>query len=100
MRQFFCLMVTHAKLFSIRSQADQEIIAKFPPISEPLHIFTVITLSGFTEELQFHLLDFSDPEDEIAGSDFIAKCFADLADTKGRFPPAGNQHIFKIDKNT
>ena len=45
------------------------------------------------------MFEFDDAEDEIAGRDFVAKCFADLRDAKGNLDAHGVDDVFEIDEN-
>src|SRR5689334_12127042 len=51
------------------------------------------------EELELHLLEFADPEDEIARCDLVAECFTHLSDPEGQFLSTRVEHVLEIDKD-
>ena len=59
-------------------------MAEGAPVLEPLQIG-----AGLAEELQLHLLELPDTEDEVAGGDLVAEGLADLAHTEGQLAPGG-----------
>ncbi len=61
------------------------------PVGEPLHVGT-----GLHEELHFHLLELSRTEDEISGSDLVAKRLSDLGDSEWHFLPGRLLHVDEI----
>ena len=51
------------------------------------------------EKLHFHLFKLSHSKNELAGHNFVAKCFAGLCYAKRNFHSCGLLHIQEIDKN-
>ena len=69
-------------------------LAEAAPVVEPLQIG-----ARLAEELQLHLLELTDAEDEVAGGDLIAEGLADLANAEGQLFPGGTLHIYEVDEN-
>ncbi len=59
-------------------------MAERAPVVEPLEVG-----AGLAEELQLHLLELTDAEDEVARGDLVAEGFADLADAEGQLAAGG-----------
>ena len=78
----------------IRDRAQQPVPAESAPVFEPFQI-----LAGLAEELQLHLLEFPHAEDEVAGGDFVAEGFADLADARGQLFPGGAHGVEEVHEN-
>ncbi len=64
------------------------------PVLEPLR-----GLVRRHEELHLHLLELPRPEDEVAGSDLVAKGLADLGDPERRLLAGELQHVLEVDED-
>src|SRR5882672_1657504 len=58
-----------------------------------------LVFAGTDEVFHLHLLELARAENEVAGSDFVAKRFANLRDAERKFAPAGRQHVEKINED-
>ena len=66
-------------------------MAEGAPVVEPLQIS-----AGFAEELQLHLLELADAEDEVARGDLVAEGFTDLAHAEGQLAAGGALGIDEV----
>ena len=71
---------------------------RFPPVEPLFHpaLMPFFVGTRLHEELEFHLLEFADPEDEIARGDLIAESLADLGDAERQPRGRGVHHIAEI----
>ena len=92
--QLLGLMVPQAQVLVPDVQALQPVMAVGPPVLEPLQIRV-----GLAEELQLHLLELPDAEDEVAGGDLIAEGLAHLAHAEGQLPPGGPLDGGEVDED-
>ena len=84
----------------------QELFAQAQPeeprvhVLQPLFVGRLPLLIPRTDEvLNFHLLEFPGPENEVPRGDFVPKRFADLRDPKRDFSPTHVAHVFEVDEN-
>ena len=67
-------MVAQAEVLLLQAQIHQPLAAELPPVLEPLQIG-----ARLAEELQLHLLELPDAENEVTRGDLVAEGLADLA---------------------
>ena len=73
-------------------------IPPFQPRLEPLFM-PYLVLARFDKKLDFHLLKFTHPKNEIARRNLVAKRFTNLGDTKRKPSRGAIHHILKVHKN-
>ena len=89
--QLLGVVVTQAEVLVLQSDAQQPVVAEGAPVVEPLQIG-----AGLAEELQLHLLELADAEDEVARGDLVAEGLADLADAEGQLAAGGALGVHKV----
>ena len=77
-------MVAQTQILVLETDGQQEVMAEGAPVVEPLQIGT-----GLAEELELHLLELADAEDEVARGDLVAEALAYLADAEGQLAAGG-----------
>ncbi|CAB4955806.1 unannotated protein [freshwater metagenome] len=87
-------MRTHAQFRRRNSEIDVPLVAGGAPVLVPLE-----RLFGRHEELEFHLLELTSAEHEVARSDLVAKRLADLGNTERWLLAAGLKHIREVDEH-
>ena len=92
--QLLGLVIPQPQILLLDVQALQPVVAVRPPILEPLQIRVRLA-----EELQLHLLELPDAENEIARGDLVAEGLADLAHAEGQLPAGGPLDGGEVDKN-
>ncbi|CAN4006139.1 SAM-dependent DNA methyltransferase, partial [Dysosmobacter welbionis] len=92
--QLLGLVIPQPQILLLDVQALQPVVAVRPPILEPLQIRVRLT-----EELQLHLLELPDAENEVTRGDLVAEGLADLAHAEGQLPAGGPLDGGKVDKN-
>ena len=75
------------------AEAEKPILAEFLPIRKPLKVG-----ARLAEELQLHLLELSDAEDEVSGSNLVTEGLADLTDAERHLHSRGSLHVQEIDE--
>ena len=93
-RQFCFVMITQTQVLFFQPDRQQELSAERAPVVKPLKVCI-----RFAEEFQFHLLELSYTEDEVARSDLVAETLADLCDTEWKLPACGTLYIDKVGKD-
>ncbi len=91
--EFFFFVVAKFEVFVLHTEVEQPLMAKVLPVAEPFEV-----RSRFAEKFKFHLLEFADTEDEVAGRDFVAETFADLTDSERDFLAGGALHVLEVYK--
>ena len=89
--QLLGVVVTQAEVLILQSDAQQPVVAEGAPVVEPLQVG-----AGLAEELQLHLLELADAEDEVARGDLVAEGLADLADAEGQLAAGGALGVHKV----
>ena len=89
--QLLGVVVTQAEVLVLQSDAQQPVVAEGAPVVEPLQVG-----AGLAEELQLHLLELTDAEDEVARGDLVAEGLADLADAEGQLAAGGALGVHKV----
>ena len=69
-------------------------MAELAPVGEPLQVG-----AGLAEELQLHLLELADAEDEVARGDLVAEGLAHLAHAEGNLPAGGALDVLEVDED-
>ena len=92
--QLLLLVVPEPQVLLLDAQAHQPVVAVGPPVLEPLQV-----RAGLAEELQLHLLELPDAEDEVAGGDLIAEALAHLAHAEGQLAAGGALDGGEVDKD-
>ena len=87
-------VIPQTQVFLLHPQVHKPLAAVVLPVGEPFQIG-----AGLHEELQFHLLEFPGPEDEVAGGDFVTEAFPYLGHPKGDLLAAGALDVHKVDKD-
>ena len=87
-------MVAQAQVVVLHVQVQQPVVAEGAPIGEPFQVG-----AGFAEEFQFHLLELTGTEGEVARGDLVPEALADLADAKGQLFPSGALDVLEVDKD-
>ena len=77
-------MVAQAQVLVLQADAQQPVVAEGAPVVEPLQVG-----AGLAEELQLHLFELADAEDEVARRDLVAEGLADLAHAEGQLAAGG-----------
>ena len=93
MRQF--LVIMEPVFFWPESQRLMPAHAGLLPFLEPVK-FT----AGAYEELHFHLLEFTHPEDKLTCHDFVTESFTDLGDTERNLHTSGFLDVQEVHENT
>ena len=89
--QLLGIMVTEPQVLILQADGQQPVVAEGAPVVEPLQIG-----AGLAEELQLHLLELADAEDEVARGDLVAEGLADLADAEGQLLPGGALDVVEV----
>ena len=84
MGQLLGVVVAQAQLIVAQAEVEQPLVAEVLPVGEPGQLG-----AGLAEELQLHLLELTDAEDEVARGDLVAEGLADLADAEGELAAGG-----------
>ena len=92
--QLLGLVIPEAEVLFLDVQPDQPVVAVGPPILEPLQVGV-----GLAEELQLHLLELPDAEDEVAGGDLVAEALAHLAHAEGELAAGGPLDGGEVDED-
>ena len=92
--QLLGVVVTQAQVLVLQADAQQPVVAEGPPIPEPLQVG-----AGLAEELQLHLLELADAEDEVARGDLVAEGLADLAHAEGQLAAGGALGVHEVGKD-
>ena len=92
--QLLRLVIPQAEAVFLDAQVHQPVTAEGTPVIEPLQV-----LAGLAEEFQLHLLKFTHPENEVAGSDLVAEALADLGNAGRQLLPGGTHYILEIHEN-
>ena len=82
--QLLGIVVAQAQVLVLQADAQQPVVAEGAPVVEPLQIG-----AGLAEELQLHLLELADTEDEVARRDLVAEGLTDLAHAEGQLAAGG-----------
>ena len=82
--QLLGVVVTQPQVLVLQADAQQPVVAEGAPVVEPLQIG-----AGLAEELQLHLLELPDAEDEVARGDLVAEGLTDLAHAEGQLAAGG-----------
>ena len=88
-------MVTDTHFLFLHAKGLQPVDTVFLPVCEPLKVCIWLT-----EELHFHLLEFPDTENEIAGCDLVTEGLAYLTDTERNLLSGRSLYILEVYKNT
>ena len=75
--QLLGIVVAQAEVLVLQADRQQPVVAERAPVVEPLQVG-----ARLAEELQLHLLELADAEDEVARRDLVAEGLADLADAE------------------
>ena len=89
--QLLGVVVTQPQVLVLQADAQQPVVAEGAPVVEPLQIS-----AGLAEELQLHLLELADAEDEVARGDLVAEGFTDLAHAEGQLAAGGALGIDEV----
>jgi len=89
------IVVTKTEVFRLHAEIIKEVAAITSPEVEPFQVGT-----GLAEEFQFHLFEFADTENEVAGCDLVTEGFTDLCDAEGYLAARGSLNILEVYKNT
>ena len=89
--QLLGIVVPEPQVFILHAQGQQEVVAVGTPVIEPLKVG-----ARLAEELQLHLFELTDPEDEVARGDLVAEGFADLTNAEWDLPAAGPLNVGKV----
>ena len=92
--QLLLLMVAQAEVFILHVQALEPLVAEAAPVVEPLEIGVRLA-----EELELHLLELADAEDEVARRDLVAEALADLADAERNLAARRALDVLEVDEN-
>jgi len=92
--ELFRIVVAEAQVFFFDAQREQPIAAEAAPVGEPFEVGV-----GLAEEFEFHLLEFTHAEDEVARRDFVAEGFTDLADAERQLFAGGALDIGEVDED-
>ena len=87
-------MVTETQVLILQTDGQQPVVAEGTPVVEPLQIG-----AGLAEELQLHLLELANTEDEVARGDLVAEGLADLADAEGQLLPGSALDVVEVHEN-
>ena len=87
-------MVAQAQVVLVHAQAGEPVAAEAAPVGEPLQV-----RARLAEELQLHLLELADAEDEVARGDLVAEALAHLADAEGYLAAGGALDVLEVDKD-
>ena len=82
--QLLGVVVAQPQVLVLQADAQQPVVAEGAPVVEPLQIS-----AGLAEELQLHLLELADAEDEVARGDLVAEGLTDLAHAEGQLAAGG-----------
>src|SRR2546429_677440 len=77
-RQLVFRVLVEPQLVGPHAQSGQPLHPLVAPELEPLEV-----RARLHEVLHLHLLELAGPKDEVAGSDLVPECFADLRDPEG-----------------
>ena len=86
-RKLFRIMITQFDVIFLQSQSCQELGAEVLPICEPLQF-----CARLAEEFQFHLFEFSGPEDKVARCDLISERLTYLCDSERNLLSGSSLH--------
>ena len=89
--QLLGIVVTQTQVFVLETDAQQPVVAEGAPVIEPLQVG-----AGLAEELQLHLLELTDTENEVARGDLVAEGLTDLAHAEGQLAPGGALGIDEV----
>ena len=89
--QLLGVVVTQPQVLVLQADTQQPVVAEGTPVVEPLQIG-----AGLAEELQLHLLELADAEDEVARGDLVAEGFTDLAHAEGQLAAGGALGIDEV----
>ena len=89
--QLLGIVVAQAEILILQADTQQPVVAEGAPVVEPLQIG-----AGLAEELQLHLLELTDAEDEVARGDLVAEGLADLAHAEGQLAAGGALGVDKV----
>ena len=92
--QFIGIVISCTEILLLQSDGTQKVVTVASPVIKPFKIGT-----GLAEKLQFHLLEFTNTEDEVARGDLIPEALAHLADAEGQFFPGSTGDIGKVYKD-
>ena len=103
MRKLFFELFAFQDFFGGNAKIDVPVKS----LLDPFGVQFLVVLFAFLQKLRrlaeifdFHLLEFTRPKSEIAGSDFVTKSFADLRDSKRKFAAHGLLDVREIRKNS
>ena len=94
MRQLLRLVVAQAQVLVLDAQTFEPLVAVGAPVAEPLQI-----RARHAEELQLHLLELADAEDEVARRDLVAEALADLADAERQLAAGRAGDVREVDED-
>src|SRR6266545_4390131 len=72
----------------------------------PIHVSVypvlkrLVVLAWLNKILQLQLLKLTRPQDEVARCNFVAKCLAQLSNTKRKLAPHGGLYVEKVYENS
>ena len=92
--KFFRVMVAKTKIFFLYAERIKEITAIGTPIIEPFEV-----CSRFAEKFEFHLLKFSDSENEVTRSYLVSERFAYLTDAERNLFSRCSLNVFEVYEN-
>ena len=92
--KLFLVVVAQFEFFVVHAEIEKPLMAEVLPIVEPFKVG-----AGFAEKFKFHLLEFADTEDEVAGGDFVAETLADLTDAERHFLSRRALHVLEVDED-
>ena len=92
--QLLLLVVAQAEVFIVHIQVLEPLVAEAAPVVEPRKVSVRLA-----EELELHLLELADAEDEVARRDLVAEALADLADAERDLAARGALDILEVDEN-
>ena len=94
MGQLFLAMLAEFEVFFAHAQFLLPVDALINPVFKPF-----VLGARFDEVLDFHLLEFTVAEDEVAGGNLIAEGLAHLGDAEGQLFAGSVDHILEIDEH-
>ena len=94
-RQLACGVLVKAQPLGRQPKRQVPVQAQLLPLFKPRHV-----RSRLDKELHLHLLELTRAKNEVAGSNLVAKCLADLRDAKGHFLTHRLLHVEKVHENT
>ena len=92
--QLLGIVVAQAEVLVLQTDGEQPVVAERAPVVEPLKVG-----ARLAEELELHLLELADAEDEVARRDLVAEALADLADAERDLAARRALDVLEVDEN-